>query len=693
MKIRFFTYPLSIFFGGVLYSHAETVKNQNIAKDTDADVITITAPVTSPLEIITSPKKPRQPVPASDGSDYLKTIPGFSQIRNGGTNGDPVFRGMFGSRLKILTDGAEMLGACPSRMDAPTSYIAPEDFDLLSLIKGPETVIWGPGNSAGTIRFDRETPSFETNAVKGTASVLAGSRDRYDGNADISLGGKKGYLRLTGNKSRSSDYKDGNGKNVHSGWDKWNSDITVGITPEADRLIEFSAGTGNAQAAYAGRAMDGTEFKRQSLGMRFVFSDLGPVFDKLEGQINYNYARHVMDNYSLRRLPQNTGGHGMHMMHADSGPMHHMQGMKMGGKMIMPYDRRTVSGRLMGTWDWEDVKLEAGTDTQMYTHRSVKMYNPDTSGAGPWNKDARFHDYGIFAQTTWNVNNDYDLITGARIDHAQMKSFKNAERKRDAYLPAGFVRTEHTFSDKKGMMYAGLGYVKRFPDYWELFSSTNSKYGLEDAFTYVRPEETTQLDIGTQYNIGDITTWISFYTAYINNYIIFQYDPSDKKGKTSKAYNVRARTLGAESGLSWQFIPDWKFDTSLAWSWGQNITEDQPLPQMPPLEGRFALTWDKNDWSTTVLWRVVSQQNRIALNEGNVVGKDIIKSPGFTVLSANAAYKFTKDIKLSIGADNLLNKSYAEHLNLAGNSGFGYSTDTIFNEPGRTYWAKLNVVF
>lgn len=57
---------------------------------------------------------------------------------------------MFGSRLKILTDGAEMLGACPSRMDAPTSYIAPEDFDLLSLIKGPETVLWGPGNSAGT---------------------------------------------------------------------------------------------------------------------------------------------------------------------------------------------------------------------------------------------------------------------------------------------------------------------------------------------------------------------------------------------------------------------------------------------------------------------------------------------------------------------------------------------------------------
>jgi iron complex outermembrane receptor protein len=61
----------------------------------DDSVMIVTSPASSPLEVVTSPKTPRQPVPASDGSDYLKTIPGFSQIRNGGTNGDPVFRGMF----------------------------------------------------------------------------------------------------------------------------------------------------------------------------------------------------------------------------------------------------------------------------------------------------------------------------------------------------------------------------------------------------------------------------------------------------------------------------------------------------------------------------------------------------------------------------------------------------------------------
>ncbi|MBU2014091.1 MAG: TonB-dependent receptor plug domain-containing protein, partial [Gammaproteobacteria bacterium] len=83
----------------------------------------------SPLTVVTDPKIPRQPMPASDGADYLKTIPGFSAVRNGGVNGDPVFRGMFGSRLKLLSNGGEMLGACPNRMDSPSSYISPDTFD------------------------------------------------------------------------------------------------------------------------------------------------------------------------------------------------------------------------------------------------------------------------------------------------------------------------------------------------------------------------------------------------------------------------------------------------------------------------------------------------------------------------------------------------------------------------------------
>ncbi len=73
------------------------------AQETRLGSVVVTAPVTeAPLTVTTDPKAPRQPLPAHDGADMLKSIPGFSVIRKGGTDGDPVFRGMSGSRLDIL---------------------------------------------------------------------------------------------------------------------------------------------------------------------------------------------------------------------------------------------------------------------------------------------------------------------------------------------------------------------------------------------------------------------------------------------------------------------------------------------------------------------------------------------------------------------------------------------------------------
>ena len=88
------------------------------ADDVALDAVVVTAPaMESPLTVSTDPKAARQPVPAHDGADLLKNIPGFSVIRKGGTDGDPVFRGMAASRLGILLDGEMILGGCGMRMD------------------------------------------------------------------------------------------------------------------------------------------------------------------------------------------------------------------------------------------------------------------------------------------------------------------------------------------------------------------------------------------------------------------------------------------------------------------------------------------------------------------------------------------------------------------------------------------------
>lgn len=687
--------PLASLILVALAAHtAQAAESHHSAKHDDS-VMIVTAPANSPLEVITSPKTPRQPVPASDGSDYLKTIPGFSQIRNGGTNGDPVFRGMFGSRLRILTNNGEMLGACPSRMDAPTSYISPENFDVMTLVKGPQTVLWGAGNSAGTLRFDRERPHFDKLGIKGTASALTASNHRWDGNLDTSFGNEDGYVRLTGNKSRADDYRDGNGDRVPSQWDKWNGDVAVGWTPGSHTLLELTAGKGNGEARYAGRGMDGSQFKRDSLGMRFEQSDIGDVFDKFEANVYYNYANHIMDNYSLRSptsmMSMASGSASGEQScrcgkkkaaAAQSGMNHGDAGMPMG--MAMQLDRRTVGGRMMGTWLWSDFELQGGTDLQENTHRS--------NSHSDWKKDARFQDYGLFSELTWHSTEHSKLISGVRLNRIKADNYTHpGSGERTATLPAGFMRVEHNLASLPVMLYAGIGYTERFPDYWELFSPSFGPGRTQNVFDNIKSEKTTQLDFGAQYQGERANGWVSAYLGRVNDFILFRYDPNN--AYISQADNVDATIMGAETGASYSLTDNWKTDASLAWSWGRNTRDKQPLPQIPPLETRFALTWEKGDWSSTGLLRVVSSQGRIALNEGNVVGKDFSPSAGFTVFSANATYRINSAVNLSTGVDNLFNKTYSEHLNLAGNSSFGYSAKTSVNEPGRTFWGKVSMTF
>lgn len=649
-------------------------------------VITAIAP-SSPLTIVTNPKDPRQPVPASDGGDYLKTIPGFALVRNGGTNGDPVLRGMFGSRLNILTNGSMMLGACPGRMDAPTSYISPETYDSLTVIKGPQTVLWGPGASAGTVLFDREPENFGELGTRVNASILAGSHGRFDKVVDAAAGGPLGYVRVIGNTAHSDDYRDGNNDIVASRYDKWNGDVALGWTPDADTLIELTAGKGDGEARYAGRGMDGSQFLRESLGLRFEKSNISEVLEKLEAQVYYNYADHVMDNYTLR-TPSGTG--------------------MMAGPMASNVDRRTLGARIKATWRWADVQLITGLDAQTNEHRQRSSMGIDTYKDLPYSKDADFHNYGVFSEMTWYAAERDRLITGARVDRASAKDYRQttgsgmmsrpnptADDTRADTLPSGFIRYEHDLADSPTTLYAGLGHAQRFPDYWELFSPKSGPAGSVNAFDSIKPEKTTQFDFGVNYKSADLEAWASGYIGVVRDYILFDYTPGMMGMSTSRAENIDARIMGGELGAAYNLTDNWKADATLAYAWGKNSSDGSALPQMPPLDARFGLTYSEAKWSAGALWRVVAAQHRIDANKGNVVGKDYAQSSGFGVFSLNGAYRINQHWKVSSGVDNLFGKAYAEHLNLAGNAGFGYPANDpqALNEPGRTLWTKVDMSF
>lgn len=263
-----------------------------------------------------------------------------------------------------------------------------------------------------------------------------------------------------------------------------------------------------------------------------------------------------------------------------------------------------------------------------------------------------------------------------------------ADEERTDTLYSGFARYEHQLLSLPATAYIGLGHSQRFPDYWELFS------GGADAFVAVDPEETTQLDLGLQYSQGALDAWFSAYVGQISDYILFAETLNGMGMTTTQADNIDARIMGAEMGAEYRWSDNWKSDVSLAYAWGKNSSDGEALPQMPPLEGRLGLTWQRGDFSASGLWRVVAGQTRVAEGKGNVTSKDFADSNGFGVLSANAAYRLNGHFKLSAGVDNLLDKNYSEHLNQLGVAGgVGQAASERFNEPGRTLWARLDMSF
>ncbi|MCA0395559.1 MAG: TonB-dependent copper receptor [Proteobacteria bacterium] len=646
----------------------------------DDVVVTGVAPV-SPLTWVTDPRLPRQPVPASDGADYLKTIPGFGALRNGGTNGDPVLRGLSGSRLNLVTNGGAMPGSCPARMDNPLSYVSPETFDRLIVVKGPQTVLWGPGASAGTVRFERDVERFDAPGVRARGSLLGGSFGRNDQVLSVEAGTTVGYARISGNRSESDDYRDGDGQRVPSSWEKWNADAALGWTPGDDTLLELSLGAGDGEARYAGRGMDGSQFRRDSQSLRFEKGGFDGALSKIEASAYRNAADHVMDNYTLRDPNQ-------------MGPMP----MPMAANV----ERRTVGGRVAASWSVERFDATLGIDAQDGRHRQRSAAGRGAYLAEPWDTDARFAQRGVFGEGNWHAGEGQHWIAGARLDRAEatdrratagMMGMPNPTfgQTRSETLASAFVRHEREFS-RHLQAYAGIGRSERMPDYWELFSPDMGPMGSANAFAGVAPETTIQLDVGVHYRSARVDAWASAYAGRVDDFILFTYAEGGMMGTTTRVGNVDARIHGAEAGVEFRPAERWKLGGTVAWAWGENRDDGTPLPQMTPLEARLTAGYEHARWNVGALLRVVSSQDRVAPMQGNVVGRDLDPTPGFATLAVNGGYRFSDRVRLTAGIDNVFDRTYAEHLNLAGSADFGYPADPVrIHEPGRSAWLKLDL--
>ena len=197
-------------------SHA-WADGETVEQEGGLDPVVVTGAVQQKANTIRfNPKATIQPMPAGDGADLLQSVPNMSVIRKGGSSGDPLFRGLGGSRLSINADDQFIYGGCSNRMDPPTAYIFPNTYDEVIVTKGPQSVTQGAGLVAGAVQFVRKDPKFDEKPYQISASAMVGSNSRLDGSFEGQVGGRYGYFRTNISHNQADDYKDGSGNEVHS---------------------------------------------------------------------------------------------------------------------------------------------------------------------------------------------------------------------------------------------------------------------------------------------------------------------------------------------------------------------------------------------------------------------------------------------------------------------------------------------
>ena len=596
-----------------------------------------------------------------------------------------MMRGMGGSRMVMDMNGGMMSGGCPNRMDPTSTYAFPETFSRIIVNKGPQTVRYG-ANVAGSVIFERETERFEKPGVRGNISVLGASNHRFDELTDVTAGGAEGYARIIQTRSYSRDYADGDGRRIHSGYGRHSLTGILGLTPDPDTLFEVSYDRSRGWAKYAHGMMDGSQFDRDSYAVKFERAHLSPVVEKLTLNFNNDTIDHIMDNYTLRPAG----------------------GMAMGTDVKrVQYGMRAVTDLRFSPQTTAAVGIDLRRDAHYFAeaHRRLK---------GSPNNDMDIKNFGIFLEYSRDLAARSRLHTGLRYDRTET-DYHNARFRSPMgmlmrnlvpgsasdHAVSGFVRWENTAKKQPLTFYVGLGHAERPADYWEAYHTwaaySNRRLGMNAAPAATRPrkERNTQLDLGWVYAGEKTNASLSLYYAHIHDFILRLPQIGTGMNARTPYGNVNARLYGFEAEVTRTVSPRWTLGASLAYTRGDDRTNDAALPQIAPLEANLTAKYSHKKMEANAVWRLVSKQNRYHRGYGSVTGTDYGPTGGFGILSLSLAYRPDENLTFSLGVDNLLNKTYAEFVNYseAAIPALGISAGGHITEPGRTLWLKGSYKF
>ena len=189
----------------------------------------------------------------------------------------------------------------------------------------------------------------------------------------------------------------------------------------------------------------------------------------------------------------------------------------------------------------------------------------------------------------------------------------------------------------------------------------------------LKPESSFQYQLGYKYNARRLSGEIYIYRnelynlivrervedQYIDEYPVYQKENSD-----------RAYIQGFETSWDYDLIDSWSFHADLTYTYGQNITHNEPVRRIPPMFGRVSAEYNQKNWMLNIEWIAAAKQNRLAQGDKDDNRIPEGGTPGWNIFNINGSYSW-RILTIDLSFKNILNTDYRYHG--SGVNGYGRS--------------------
>ncbi len=623
--------------------------------------------------------------------------PDVQLIRRSGISNDIILRGMRKDNINFLVDDGKIYGGCPNRMDPPISHVLASNVANIIIKEGPYDVRHF-GTLTGLVSVETLKPQKD---LHGRVDLNAGSWDYYKAGAEVSGGNDRIRVLAGGSYEKGGQYKDGDGNTLA---EQLADNPAAGATVYQDRYADmdaFEKKTGMAKlffnvtdnqelrlsytvnrsedVLYPNSKMDALKDDSDLFNAKYIVKNLyGDLSKKLAFEFYNSWVYHPMGTY-YRKSTLMMKGVGENVMHS-----------------------RIWGWAVRNTARVAEGDLQIGMEGSERTWKGRYYFTPLATNqtlAKGWSIDhAETDDTGLYAQYQKRVG-AFDLDMGLRYDMASVKSASAVTDTNDYNAMGGYLfGTYHLSEDTK--FFGGVGSSIRVPDGKELYFQ--NKIG---GFYHGNPDldkvRNNEIDLGVETAFAQMATLRvkGFYSKYddfifFNKSIVVGTDPKTGKPVTGRYENMDATLYGFSLDGTLAVTDTVWFDGGLAWLKGK---KDDPLtnqhgtdmPNITPLKGTLGINWDFDDTGTARFWMVAADKWRDYDAENGEQAID-----GYAVFNFRVKKDFLNHYELTLGVDNIFDKTYAMTNTYADMILVSGGTDPmLLNEPGRYLYANFTYHF